>query len=98
MLIIIYWLLDYRTEWDQFLTLLFFLLIMALVSWGLKRFNLFNRISGASPGRLRGLRYTFGIIVILAVVVISLYIAGKVAPPIDRFLDAAFATPTVSPP
>ena len=98
LVIILYWLIDYRSEWDQFLFLLMFLLLLTPISLAIKRHSLFNRLFGARPGKKTGLRYAFGVILILALATLSFFIAAKVTPSIDRFFETVISAPATSTP
>jgi hypothetical protein len=94
--LVFYWLLDYRIVWDQMLVVLILIVILAPFLWAMKKFNIFNRLFHTQPGKLRFLRYVFGIIILLAVIFLSFYIASLLAGPINTSLDALMRTPTAT--
>jgi hypothetical protein len=87
---IAYWLIAFRDIWDKFLAILLFGLILAAFSWLLKKYNIFNRLFRAQPGKLKPLRYLFGIAIGLTVLYLSLQLAYVIAPPINRVLDSLY--------
>jgi hypothetical protein len=87
---IAYWLIAFRDIWDKLLAILLFGLILAPFSWLLKKYNIFNRLFRTQPGKLRPLRYLFGIAIGLAVLYFSLQLAYVVASPVNRVLDSFY--------
>jgi hypothetical protein len=94
LILVIYWLLDYRVIWNQMLATLIFIVILTPLSWVIKKFNIFNRLFKTQPGKLRILRYILGIIILLGAVSLSLYIASLLAGPINTSLNNLVGTPT----
>jgi hypothetical protein len=88
--IVVYWLLDYRNLWHQFLFLLIFLIIGGLFSSFMKRFNVFNRLFRAKPRQRKALRYILGIVVLLVMLSMSFYLAHIVAPSLNVVLDTVY--------
>lgn len=82
-----YWLIAFRDIWDKFLVTLLFGLILAPFSWLLKKYNVFNRLFRTQPGKLKPLRYLFGIAISLAALFLSLLLAHIIAPLFNRVLD-----------
>jgi len=89
-LVIFYWLLEFRRIAPRDgLTTLLTLVALGVVSSTFKRFNVFNRLFRAQPGKLKWLRSIFGIVLIAGVLYASSRLSGVLAPPLGRFLDAA---------
>jgi hypothetical protein len=96
LILLAYWLLDFRPLWQYFLVVLLFLVFLGITSGILKRLNVFNRLFRTEPGQRRGLRFAFGIAIFLFVAYVSLQLAGLVTPPVNRWLDtisSALSTP-----
>jgi hypothetical protein len=85
--IVVYWLIEYRSIWKHMLTVLLFGIIAASFSQFMKRKNIFNRLFQTEHGRLKWLRYIFGIILIVIILIISVVVASIIAPYVNGFLD-----------
>jgi divalent metal cation (Fe/Co/Zn/Cd) transporter len=53
----------------------------------MKKFGVFNKLLHTQAGKLKWLRYTFGIIITLIIISVSWMIAKASTPPINSFLD-----------
>ena len=93
-----YWFTDFRAIWSQALILLVWVLLMGAVSGLMSRHDWFNRVFHTEPGGRVWLRYTVGITLLLATMVVALVIAALVAPPVNRFLDTAYSEFSTSQP
>jgi protein-S-isoprenylcysteine O-methyltransferase Ste14 len=82
-----YWFIEFRPIWHKFLGILLFLLILAIISWLMKRFQIFNRVFHSKPGRHKLLRYLLGLGLIFISLAIALHLAGLITGPINRLLD-----------
>jgi hypothetical protein len=86
--LIAYFFLDFRAVWREYLFILIATIPLFITSRIIKRYNIFNRLFNTSPGKLRPLRYTFGIIIIIVNAFISFYISYLLAKPINDWLDS----------
>lgn len=86
--ILVYWLIDFRDIWHDFLFVLVFGMISALFSIVMKRFGVFNKLFHTQAGRLKWLRYIFGIIIMLIIITTSWLMAQSIAPIINNVLDS----------
>jgi len=78
--LVIYSLLEYRGIWDHLLMVPILGIIVTPISKLLKRYDVFNRLFHTQPGKLKWLRYTFGITLLLVFLAASMMLAGAVAP------------------
>jgi hypothetical protein len=85
--IIAYWLIEYRSIWKYFLMPLLFIIITGIFSVIIKKFNIFNRLFHTKPGKLKFLRYLFGVLIMIVVLFLSIYLVSFFAPPTNTFLD-----------
>ena len=85
--LLIYWVIDFRDIWHDFLFILIFGVLSAILSIVMKKLNFFNRLLHSQTGRHCRLRYLFGILLIVIIVGISFFVAQWVSPSINEFLD-----------
>lgn len=83
----VYFLLDFRTAWRQYLFIVIASVILFVLSSLIKQHNIFNRLFQTSQDRLKIIRYMFGIFIIILSVSISFYISYKASEPINNWLD-----------
>lgn len=88
MALILYWLIDFRDIWREALVLFIFSIISAVFSIVMKRFGIFNKLFHTQDGKLKWLRYTLGLIIILIILYTSLIIAYAITPSINNVLDS----------
>ena len=86
--ILVYWLIDFRDIWHEFLFLLIFGIIGGAFSAVMKKFGIFNKLFRTQAGKLKWLRYTFGIIIMLIVITASWLMAQSIAPIANDVLDS----------
>lgn len=82
-----YWLLAFRAIWKTMLVVLVFGLVLHSLSAAMKRFNVFNRIFHAMPGRKRSLRYVVWLVIMIVSGVVAFGIGALLTPWINRWLD-----------
>ncbi len=87
MILVFYWLVEFRSIWRSFLFLPIAFFILSLLAIIVKRYDLFSRATHAEPGRWKLLRYIFALSLFWFSVLIALYIAALVAQPVNDFLD-----------
>jgi len=85
-----YWLVDFRPVWDQFLALVLWIAVMSVISALMKHYNVFNRMFHTEPGKRRPLRFVFGIALILTVFLGSFFVSRTVGPRIDTAMDSVY--------
>jgi len=90
MTLVFYWLVVYVRVWGQMLFLLIWLILMALVAAAVRKWNLFNRIFGTSPGEMKWLRYTLGSVIALVLLVGTLFLASQIHPKTKQVLDELY--------
>jgi len=90
LVVIAYWLLEFRTVWHLGLIVPIAVTFLWLISVGIKRFNVFDRLFRSEPGGRKVLRYIFGLALVTVVWVISTALAILITPPINAFLDATY--------
>ena len=77
----------YLSSVSMFLTLFMFLIISSFITWIMNRFDLFNRLFQTEPGKRKYLRYTLGLVLLIAMFFISYYLAKIASPPVQQFFD-----------
>ena len=87
-----YWLLFYRTIWHTYLIYSISALLLAGILSVVWRHKVFDRIFGAKSRRRRLLQTIVGMLLVLLVLVVVVYLAGALAEPMNRVLDALRAT------
>lgn len=85
--LIFYWLVEYRTIWHEFLFVLFFMIIFAIFTYVMRKIKFFDKTLNAQEGKLKWLRYVFGVIVIAICGVFSFWLSSIVSPPMNSLLD-----------
>lgn len=91
LVVIGYWLLEFRKLWHEFLFLPIFAIILSSFSYVMKKYNLFNRVFHTRADGKKSLRYFVGIAVLLITALASILLARMAAAPLNRFLDSAYA-------
>lgn len=88
--IIFYWLLAYREIWHSVLflplTIILATTITGVLTFPIKKYDLFNRFFNTKPGKLKIVRYVLFLLIIFFVLGISLRISFIISPPINKFL------------
>jgi hypothetical protein len=90
--IFLYWLLDFRGIWKDFLVVFLFVIFMSIFSLIMKKYDVFNRLFNTSPGKRKNLRYFLGLIIIITLFSISWKIAFLISPPVNSCLDSIYKT------
>ncbi len=87
LVVVFYWLLQFRGFWRSWLIIPIALILAAIVSGVLKRFDVFNRAFAAKPGEKRRWRYFVAFSVfavsILGAIYLSALIVQRIGPPLD---------------
>ncbi len=83
--LIFYWLVEYREIWQVVLPFFFQLILILILSYIIKKTNLFNRIFKAKPGQKIGWRYIVYFAIMLTTLYIGLYVGYIISPPIINF-------------
>jgi hypothetical protein len=86
--ILVYWLIDFRDIWHEFLFILIFGIISGLFSVVMKKFGIFNKLFHTQAGKLKWLRYIFGIIILIIIISGSWLLAQSIAPMANEVLDS----------
>ena len=86
--ILVYWLIDFRDIWHEFLFILIFGIISGLFSVVMKKFGIFNKLFHTQAGKLKWLRYIFGIIILIIIITGSWLLAQSFAPMANEVLDS----------
>ena len=105
LVVVFYWLLQFRGFWRSLLAIPIVLVLVGIFSGVLKRFDAFNRAFSAKPGQKRGWRYFVAFIVYSAAMLGAILIAAQitessVGPWLDnvrQLLDEMPLAPTSSP-
>jgi len=87
MVLIGYWLLEFRSLWRHFLFILMALVLLWLGSLVIKRYNLFNRLFRAEAGSLKHVRYAFAHVLLWTAIILAFSISYQIAQPLNDFLD-----------
>jgi hypothetical protein len=92
--IIAYWLLSYREIWHSIMVIPLAIVIMTIlngiVTYPLKKYNLFDRVTGVKPGKLKIVRHILFFFIILLPFCFSIWLAIVITPSINQFLDSAY--------
>ncbi len=86
--LIAYWLLEYRLLWRALLPLPIAGVILAVFSWVMKRWDVFNRLFRAAPGQRKALRSALATLVMFVVFMLAVLLAGVISWPINNWLDS----------
>lgn len=88
--IILYWLLSYREIWHSVMylpvSIILATIFTSIVTWPIKKYDLFNIIFRTKPTKRKFIRYTLYLIIILGILFISVQIANIISPPINALL------------
>jgi len=79
LVVVFYWLLQFQSFWRLWLMVPIALVLAAIFSAVLKRFNVFNRAFSAKVGEKRGWRYLVAIGVVTVSTVTAIFIASLIA-------------------
>jgi hypothetical protein len=82
-----YWVVSVRTVFPPLVFILVFGIIINIISWVMKKFDLYNRILHTQPGGRKLLRYVLGTAIIVLSFAITFFITAMVSLPIDKFLS-----------
>jgi hypothetical protein len=81
-----YWVVSVRTVFPPLVFILVFGIIINIISWVMKKFDLYNRILHTQLGGRKLLRYVLGTAIIVLSFAITFFITAMVSLPIDKFL------------
>jgi len=90
LVVLVYWLVDFRQIWHLYLFIPVASGFLAIFSYVMQRYDLFNRFFKSQPGKRRWLRYTLGFASVICITVFAYWISLKISPSINLFLDEAY--------
>lgn len=94
LLLVIYWLLDFRALWEQLLFAPVFGILAGTASVLIKKLDLFNRVFRTTPDGKKTLRYVLG----FAVLLLMAYLAALITGPLNDLLARIAAWMNTPPP
>lgn len=98
LMLMFYWLVDYRDLWQYWLAIL----VLAPLLWGvskiMNRFDVFNRVFHAKPGAKRPLRYIVWVLFFAGALLAAILVTGFLTPPLNRLFDSIARSMTAAPP
>ena len=89
LVVVFYWLLQFRGFWRSLLVIPIALVVVAIGSGVLRRFDVFNRAFAAKPGEKRRWRYFVAFGVYAVSLLAAFYLSGLLVQSIGPWLDTA---------